>query len=58
MRAVGSGEEALEVLRAVSFDVVLLDLMLPGIDGLRVCRTLRAQSDVPIIVVTARSADL
>jgi two-component system response regulator MtrA len=36
-------------------DVVLLDLMLPGIDGIAVCTTLRAHSDVPIIIVTARS---
>jgi two-component system, OmpR family, response regulator MtrA len=50
-----SGEEALELLSSTSVDVVLLDLMLPGVDGLEVCRTLRAQGDLPIIIVTART---
>jgi len=40
------------------FDLVLLDVMLPGIDGFEVCRRLRAASDVPIIMVTARREDI
>jgi two-component system, OmpR family, response regulator MtrA len=51
----GSGKEALRRLAENPVDVVLLDLMLPGLDGLAVCRTLRAQGDLPIIIVTARS---
>ncbi|MFD1152045.1 response regulator [Saccharothrix hoggarensis] len=50
-----SGEEALDLLAGATFDVVLLDLMLPGVDGLEVCRLLRARGDLPIIVVTARA---
>jgi two-component system response regulator MtrA len=50
-----SGEEALELLRTAHVDVVLLDLMLPGMDGLDVCRTLRAGGDQPIIIVSART---
>src|SRR5688500_3946504 len=50
-----SGEDALDLLRTTTFDVVLLDLMLPGVDGLEVCRTLRSQGDLPIIIVTARA---
>ena len=51
----GSGEEALQRLDSTTVDVVLLDLMLPGVDGLSVCRTLRSRGDLPIIIVTARS---
>lgn len=40
-----------------SFDLILLDLMLPGVDGMEICRTLRSHLDVPIIIVTARSDD-
>jgi DNA-binding response OmpR family regulator len=50
-----SGEDALDLLQTTTFDVVLLDLMLPGVDGLDVCRTVRAQGDLPIIIVTART---
>ncbi|WP_214401143.1 response regulator transcription factor [Pseudonocardia lacus] len=50
-----SGERALELLATASVDVVLLDLMLPGMDGLDVCRTLRARGDQPIIIVSART---
>jgi two-component system response regulator MtrA len=50
-----SGEEALALLERSGADVVLLDLMLPGIDGLQVCRTLRSRGDLPIIIVSARS---
>jgi DNA-binding response OmpR family regulator len=48
------GQAALEIAREQSPDLVLLDLMLPKIDGLEVCRRLRAISSVPIIVVTAK----
>src|SRR5215212_11321873 len=50
-----SGERALEVFGGGPFDVVLIDLMLPGIDGFELCRSLRRNSDVPIIMVTART---
>ena len=50
-----SGELALRRLDTETFDVVLLDLGLPGVDGLDVCRTLRSRGDLPIIVVTART---
>jgi DNA-binding response OmpR family regulator len=50
-----SGEEALETFARRPADVVLIDLMLPGIDGFEVCRSLRRASDVPIVMVTARS---
>ena len=40
------------------FDLVLLDVMLPGISGTEVCRTLRAESDVPILMLTARDAEI
>lgn len=50
-----SGEVALDRLDAATVDVVLLDLMLPGVDGLTVCRVLRSRGDLPIIIITARS---
>ncbi|MGI9004094.1 MAG: response regulator [Pseudonocardia sp.] len=50
-----SGEDALTWLDTTTVDVVLLDLMLPGMDGLAVCRTLRSRGDLPIIIITARS---
>ena len=50
-----SGEAALAMVDHAAIDVVLLDLMLPGIDGLEVCRTLRLRGDMPIIIVSARS---
>ena len=51
----GDGEAALRAVRARSYDVVILDLMLPRKDGLDVCRELRARSAVPIVMVTARA---
>jgi DNA-binding response OmpR family regulator len=50
-----SGERALEVFGGGPFDVVLIDLMLPGIDGFELCRSLRRNSDIPIVMVTART---
>jgi DNA-binding response OmpR family regulator len=51
----GSGESAVKLLGRESYDVVLLDLMLPGMDGFAVCRAVRARGDLPIIMITARS---
>jgi phosphate regulon transcriptional regulator PhoB len=53
-----TGERALELARSFQPDLVLLDLMLPGIGGLDLCRYLRRERDVPIIMVTARSSEL
>jgi DNA-binding response OmpR family regulator len=50
-----SGEDALESFAREPADVVLIDLMLPGIDGFDVCRSIRKMSDVPIVMVTART---
>jgi DNA-binding response OmpR family regulator len=52
------GQEALERFGDGSFDLVVLDLMLPGIDGLEVCRRLRSRSSVPIIMLTAKSEEI
>ena len=52
------GEEALERFGGQPVDLVVLDIMLPKLDGLEVCRRLRAQSSVPIIMLTARDDEL
>jgi DNA-binding response OmpR family regulator len=52
------GEEALERFAAERVDLVVLDLMLPKLDGLEVCKRLRAESEVPIIMLTARDDEL
>ncbi len=52
------GREALERIRADQPDLVLLDLMLPGISGMEVCRIVRRESSVPIIMLTARDSEL
>ena len=51
------GIEALRLAREIRPDLIVLDLMLPGSDGLQVCQTLRHESDVPIIMLTARSTE-
>ncbi len=53
-----SGEEAIEKVSSLSPDLVLLDVMLPGIDGFEVAKRLRQFSDVPIIMLTARDEDM
>jgi DNA-binding response OmpR family regulator len=50
-----SGEEGLDLFGRSPSDVVLIDIMLPGIDGFEVCRNIRRGSDVPIVMVTARA---
>jgi DNA-binding response OmpR family regulator len=50
-----SGEEAIDKFNRCKPDVVLIDIMLPGIDGFELCRTLRRTSDVPVVMVTARN---
>ncbi|MFL6039596.1 MAG: response regulator [Gaiellaceae bacterium] len=52
------GEEALQRFAAEHVDLVVLDLMLPKLDGLEVCKRLRAESEVPIIMLTARDDEL
>ena len=54
-----SGEEALKLVRTHTPDLILLDIMMPGIDGLQVCKILKANAatrDIPIIFVTAQTA--
>jgi len=56
----GDGDEALRVARSEPFDLVVLDLMLPGLDGITVCRAIRRDSinrDVPILMLTARDEE-
>ncbi|HMV75596.1 MAG TPA: response regulator transcription factor, partial [Microthrixaceae bacterium] len=50
-----TGEDAIATFTREPTDVVLIDIMLPGIDGFEVCRSVRRLSDVPIIMVTARA---
>ncbi len=52
------GEEAVRLAHDESIDLILLDLMLPKMDGLTVCRTIRGFSNVPIIMLTAKSEDI
>lgn len=53
----GDGESGLALLHDAPVDLVVLDLMLPGIDGLEVCRRIRRVSGVPILMITARDED-
>jgi DNA-binding response OmpR family regulator len=52
------GREAIEAFRRARPDLILLDLMLPEISGTEVCRVIRAESDVPILMLTAKSAEV
>ncbi len=52
------GEEALEMAKANKYDIILLDLMLPKIDGFEVCQMIRDFSQVPIVMLTAKSDDM
>jgi DNA-binding response OmpR family regulator len=57
VRAAATGEAALDGLGDGPVDVVVLDVMLPGVDGFEVCRRLRRVSSIPVIMLTARSDD-
>ncbi|MFO7888500.1 MAG: response regulator transcription factor [Eubacteriales bacterium] len=52
------GKKALEIQQKEKFDLIILDLMLPEIDGLEVCQKIREKSDVPIIMLTAKGEDM
>ncbi|MEU3296292.1 response regulator transcription factor [Streptomyces longwoodensis] len=54
---VHDGPAALDTARRLGPDLVVLDLMLPGLDGFEVCRTLRREGDVPVLMLTARTAE-
>ncbi len=55
--AVADGRAMWQALDRAAFDLVVLDLMLPGDDGLTLCRTLRTRSDIPVIMLTARGEE-
>lgn len=54
----GDGISGLDLARQHKPDLIVLDVMLPGLDGLTVCRTLRRETEVPIVLLTARSSDV
>lgn len=56
--AVGTGEDGLQALGPFAPDIVLLDLMLPGMSGLEVCRRIRETSQVPLVILSARGDDI
>jgi DNA-binding response OmpR family regulator len=56
--AVGDGEAALDAARESGYDAVILDVMMPKLSGTEVCRRLRAESPVPIIMLTAKDAEV
>jgi DNA-binding response OmpR family regulator len=58
IQAVGTGREALERVASEKPNLIVLDLMLPDVDGLEVCRRIRQSSDVPILMLTARDEDV
>ena len=56
--AVGDGEAALAAARSGTYDLLILDVMMPKLSGIDVCRTVRSESDVPIVMLTAKDAEL
>ncbi|MEZ7856756.1 MAG: response regulator, partial [Aquiluna sp.] len=52
------GRSAIDIFFSLGADLVLLDLMLPGVNGNEVCRAIRAESQVPIIMVTAKDSEI
>jgi two-component system response regulator RegX3 len=58
VEAIGDGARALEEARERSYDLLVLDLMLPSVPGMEVCRRLREESAIPIVMLTARDAEV
>jgi len=58
VEAVGDGPSALDAARRLHPDLILLDLMLPGLDGYEVCRILRHEMNIPILILTARDDEI
>jgi two-component system response regulator RegX3 len=58
VEAVGDGERALELASQEAFDALVLDVMLPGLSGTEICRRVRGESSVPIVMLTARDAEV
>src|SRR5690606_6171803 len=58
VHAVATGPDALEAFERHDVDLVLLDVMLPGMSGVEVCRELRQRSNVPVIMVTAKDSEI
>jgi two-component system, OmpR family, response regulator RegX3 len=58
VEAVSDGEHALAEARTNGYDLVVLDLMLPGVSGMEVCRQIRAESALPILMLTARTSEV
>jgi DNA-binding response OmpR family regulator len=58
VEAVGDGNAAVEAARQLKPDLIILDLMLPGLDGFEVCRILRQEMNIPILILTARDEEL
>jgi DNA-binding response OmpR family regulator len=58
VQAVGDGRIALETARALKPDLIVLDIMLPGLDGFEVCKILRKEGSVPILMLTARDDEI
>ena len=54
----GDGESALEAARTTPYDVLVVDVRLPGLSGIEICRRLRAEGDVPILMLTAMDAEV
>jgi DNA-binding response OmpR family regulator len=54
----GNGIEALEILRTDPPDLMILDIMLPGMDGFEICRQVRTKSNIPILMLTARDSEI
>ncbi|MBS4216234.1 MULTISPECIES: response regulator transcription factor [Neobacillus] len=53
-----TGDAGLKKALAEDFDLVLLDLMLPGVDGFQICKTIRTEKDIPILMVSAKKEDI
>jgi DNA-binding response OmpR family regulator len=58
VEAAGNGKDALSKLDSAKISLVVLDLMLPDIDGFEVCREIRKKSDIPVLMLTARKEDI